>query len=155
MSTSQNDTFQSFLPLYDAVPEEWEQAKPFIVEVFKRIATTLNIREVGYYLDEEVLTGKQFYPTSGNPQEFRSIFRKVIPCTGGLVAGNNSFAHGLIIDVNFTLVDMWCAASNSSTFVGTIFCNDDTINYDVTNINIDSDGTYDRANIFIEYTQEI
>ena len=34
----------SFVPVYDAVPDKWDDARPFIVEQLKRISNAVNIR---------------------------------------------------------------------------------------------------------------
>ncbi len=147
--------FESYVPVYDFIPDDWEEARPALVEQLKKISNAVNVREIGWYLDEELLSGKAFFPSVvSNPPQFRSIFRKVIDCSP-LVIGVNSFAHGLTVDSNFSLIDLWCSATDSVAFTGTIFCNEDTINYDVMNINITSAAAYDRAYAVIEYIQEV
>lgn len=163
MSTNTSATFESYLPVYPYIPEEWEQAREILIEHVKMISNVVNTREIGYFLDEQLLAGKFLYPGATNTQQFRSVFRLVIN-TGGIVAGLNTFAHGLTVDDTFTLLDLWCAASNSSTFVGTPINGTGNIeasregldiNYDVTYVYVLSNGTYDRANIIIEWTQEV
>ena len=83
---TQDQFFESYLPVYDSVPEKWEDGRVFLIEQLKKISNVVNVREIGWYLDEEVLTGKQFIPLATSSQEFRSVFRKVIDC-GTLVAG--------------------------------------------------------------------
>ena len=152
--------FESYVPTYDVVPEVWEDARPFLVEQLKKITDGVNIREIGWYLDEELLTGKTFYPSvneladGGTSQQFRAIFRKVIDF-GSIAIGLNTKAHGIIVDNNFTLVQLWASATNSSTFRSVTFSNPDTIWMDATNINIISDGSYDRCNAIVEYIQEV
>ena len=63
MTYNSSQIFESYIPVYDAVPEGWEQARPFIVEQLKALANAANIREIGWYLDEELLSGKQFIPS--------------------------------------------------------------------------------------------
>jgi hypothetical protein len=149
--------FESYVPVYDAVPEKWEDARPFIVEVLKKITNGVNLREIGWYLDEELLSGKAFIPgvtpPGDNPGQFRQILRKVI-IVGPVTAGVTSVPHGIVVDANFTLIDLWATFSNTTALVGTIVSNSDTINYDVTNINITSNGTYNLCFAFIEYCQE-
>lgn len=147
--------FESYVPVYDFIPDDWEEARPALVEQLKKISNAVNVREIGWYLDEELLSGKAFFPSVvSNPPQFRSIFRKVVDCSP-LIIGVNSFAHGIDIDSNFSLIDLWCSATDSVGFTGTIFCNEDTINYDVTDINITSAAAYDRAYAVIEYIQEV
>lgn len=164
MTINTSARFESYLPVYPYIPDKWEDAREILIEHMKLISNVVNSREIGYFLDEELLAGKFMYPGTTNNQELRSVFRLVID-TGGLVAGlNPPFPHGLTVDIKFTLIELWAAASNSTTFVGTEINGTGNIaaartgldiNYDATNIYILSNGTYDRANIFIEYMTEI
>jgi len=158
MTPIDSTVFDSYLPVYDAIPEQWEEAKPFLVEVLKKISNTVNIREIGWLLDEELLSGKAFIPGAtipgNNPGEFRQVLRKVIDI-GPIAIGVNSVAHGIVFDVNFTLIDLWAAATNSTTFIAAPFCNEDTIIMDSININITSTAAYDRCFAFVEYIQEL
>ncbi len=151
--------FESYVPVYDAVPEKWEDAREFLVEHLKKISNAVNIREIGWFLDEELLSGKQFIPSNaqaiiaGSPPLARTVLRKVVDCSP-LVAGPNTFAHGINFDANFTLIDLWVAATNSGTLVAQVIT-DSNVTLDATNININSPGAFDRAFCVIEYIQEL
>jgi len=149
--------FESYLPVYDTVPEKWEEAREFLVEHLKKISNAVNIREIGWFLDEELLSGKQFIPSSINPngemQQFRTVLRIVINVSP-LVAGANSYAHGIVVDSNFTLIDMWVAATRSATPIAQVIT-DTKVTIDATNININSPGAFNRAYAVVEYIQEI
>ncbi len=60
MTTPNDQFFESYLPVYDTVPKEWEDARVIFVEYFKKISNAVNAREIGFFLDEEVLSGKSF-----------------------------------------------------------------------------------------------
>jgi len=156
MNSSQD--FESYVPVYDAVPEKWEDARPFIVEQLRKITNAVNIREIGWFLDEELLSGKAFIPgknTGGTSQQFRSILRKVIVFPG-LVAGVNTQAHGLTVNANFTLIQLFGAATDAVAFTGEPIPNGaDTISYDATNIIITVAAAYTRAYAVIEYIEEL
>lgn len=147
----------SYVPVYDTVPEKWEQARPFLVEQLKKITNAVNIREIGFFLDEELLSGKAFIPGTtimgNNPGQFRQILRIVV-VFGPITAGLMTRAHNVTVDANFTLIALWACAFNSSTLVGTQFGNSDTISMDVMNIYITSNGTYDKCYAVMEYVQE-
>jgi len=154
---SQN--LESFVPVYDAIPDQWESARPFIVEQLRKISDGVNVRVIGWYLDQELLSGKAFIPgvnneTGGTSQQFRSILRKVV-VFGAITAGLNQIPHGIVVDNNFTLIQLWASATNSSTFRSVTFSNPDTIYMDATNIYIVSDGSYDRCFAYCEYIQEL
>jgi len=150
--------FESYVPVYDAIPDKWEDARPFIVEHLKKIANAVNVREIGWLLDEELLSGKAFIPgknTGGTSQQFRSVLRKVIVFPG-LTVGVNTQPHGLTVDANFTLIQLFGAATNSVAFTGEPIPNGaDTISYDATNIIITVAAAYTRAHAVIEYIEEL
>lgn len=157
MNNSQN--FESFVPVYDTVPESWEEGRQFLVEHLKKISNAVNVREIGYYLEEELLSGGSFTPpastttiTSAGSNQFRSILRKMISFSP-LVAGANVRAHGVNFNNNFRLIKIYGAATNTGTLIA------DPIAFgtpamDATNINVVSAGAYDLAQVVIEYILE-
>jgi hypothetical protein len=158
---SDNQQLETFVPVYDAVPEKWEDAKPFIVEQLKRISNAINIREIGWFLDEELLSGKSFIPSAtpmndlSTSQVFRTVLRKVIVFPG-LTPGVNTQAHNITIDANFSLIQLFGAATSIATLTGEPIPNGvDTISYDATNIIITVAAAYQRAWAIIEYIQEV
>lgn len=171
---SLNDqNFESYVPVYDTVPEEWEQARPFLVEVLKKISNAVNIREIGWLLDEEVLSGKSFIPGAtlpgNNPSLFRSVLRKVI--IFGALPNNSakSVPHGLNVDSNFTLINLYGAASDPVNLQyvplpyaePTSLTNEISLQMDSTNVKIVTGASvfprsnYTRSYVVIEYIQEL
>ncbi len=155
-----SQVFESYVPVYDVIPETYDEAKPFVVEQLKKITEGVNIREIGWYLDEELLTGKQFIPglnNAGNSQtaqNYRSIFRKVID-VGPLVAGLNAGKlHGITFDFNFTLIDIWVAGTNSTTLTARNINPNDVL-MTATQIIITSPQAFNRAFCIVEYILEI
>jgi hypothetical protein len=160
MNSSTDQRLESFVPVYDAVPEGWNEARPFIVEQLKRISNAVNIREIGWFLDEELLSGKAFIPGAsalnnvGTSQTFRTILRKVID-VGPLVAGANApVVHGITFDANFTLIDLWVTGTNSTTFTAREISGNDVI-MGATTLTITSPQAFDRSFAFVEYIQEL
>lgn len=158
--TLSSQQFESFVPVYDTVPEDWKDARTFLVEHLKKISNAVNVREIGFYLDQEVLSGKQFIPTSemssnlsSTSEQFRSVLRKVVDVSP-LTAGANTFPHDITYDANFTLIDLWVSATDSSGLTSQVITNTD-ITLDATDININSPGAFDRAFAFVEYIQEV
>jgi hypothetical protein len=113
---SQN--FESYVPVYDFIPEEWEEARQAIIEQLKKLANAVNTREIGWFLDEELLSGKQFYPGVNNVQQFRTILRTVIPFGALPNAGTKAVAHNVDVDENFSLISMWLSATDPVNLVG-------------------------------------
>jgi hypothetical protein len=159
MNNIDSQVFESYVPVYDAVPEKWEDARQFLVEHLKKISNAVNIREIGWYLDEELLSGKQFIPSNamalvqGTAPLSRTILRKVVDCSP-LVAGANNFAHDIVFDSNFTLIDLWVAATDSVALIAQVIT-DSNVTLDNMDINITSPGAFDRAFCVVEYIQEV
>jgi len=146
---SQN--LESYVPVYDVAPQTWEEGMPFIVEQLKKLANAVNAREIGFFLDQELLSGKSFIPGvnissgGGSSQQFRTILRKVITFPG-LTAGVNTQPHEVTVDANFSLIQMFGAATNATALTGEPLPNGaDTITYDVTNIYVTVAAAYTRA----------
>lgn len=159
MIPSDSQQLESFVPVYDTVPDKWEDARPFLVEQLKRISNAVNIREIGWFLDEELLSGKAFIPGSeplgdlSTSQVFRQILRKVIVFPG-LIPGVNTIPHNIVNDANYEQIALWACATNSTTLTSTVFGNSDTIRVIGPNVIVTSDGTYDRCKAYLEYIQE-
>ena len=159
MNDLSSQEFESYLPVYDEVPQKWEDAHPFLVEVLKKISNAVNLQEIGWYLDEELLSGKAFIPVElppgdATPQQFRQVLRKVIDL-GPLIAGVNSGVdHRIVFDVNFTLIDLWVAGTNSGTLTAREISGNDVL-MTATQFIITSPQVFDRAFAFCEYIQEL
>lgn len=154
-----SQVFESFVPVYDAVPETWDQARPFLVEQLKSISNGTNIRQIGWYLDEELVSGKQFIPSettalTGMNEQYRTIFRKVIDCSPLIAGVNPPIPHGITFDSNFTLIHIYVSGTNSVTLMArTITGNDVVMNS--SDINITSPAAFDRAFAIVEYILEV
>lgn len=162
MSNRSSQQFESFVPAYDVAPKEWdEEGRTFTVEQNRKFANAINVREIGFFLDEELLTGKQFIPgvndvgSGSTSQQFRSILRKVIVFPG-LSVGTNTQPHGISVDANFSLIEMFGSAVNSTALTGEPLPNgSDTISYTSTDVIINVANSYDRAWVTMEYIQEL
>lgn len=156
MTLPLSQQFESYIPVYDVIPENWESARQILTEYLKKITNAVNIREIGWFLEEELLSGQQFIPgvtSSPIDQQFRSVFRKVIN-TGALVPGvNPGIAHGVTFDANFTLIHLWVSGTLISTNAKTITGND--VNMTTTQIVITSPQAFDRSFCTIEYIKEL
>jgi len=169
---SDNEMLDSYIPVYDAIPETWNDARPFLIEQLKQISNAINIREIGWFLDEELLSGKAFIPTSntlsdgGTSQQFRQVLRKVIDFGTLPNAGTKSIPHGINVTSNFTLVTLYGAATDPVALIGFQFPYADPIaiinavalTIDATNVNITTGinrSNFTRAFIVIEYLQEL
>jgi hypothetical protein len=164
MTTNTSQQFESYVPIYDDVPAKWEEARNLIVEIFRKHANAINDREIGWYLLQQLLTGKSMYASASSTtaSQFRSIFRMTV--NFGALPNNTtkSVAHGITVDGNFTLVQIWGSATKpTATYAaipipyasGTLNKNIE-INIDATNINITTSidySGYTLSTVVIEY----
>ena len=134
----------------------------------KKISNAINIREIGWYLDEELLSGKAFIPGISNvannvTQQFRQVLRKVIDF-GALQLGTKSVPHGIVFDARFTLIQLWASSTDPVAFVAipipfvSVTGGDIEINMTATNINIScatNRASFTRCTVVVEYLQEL
>ncbi len=172
MSGPNSQIFESYVPVYDTVPESWEEAREFLVEHLKKISQAVNIREIGWWLDEELLSGKQLFPSAlpsltGTSQQYRQILRKVVDFGPLPVTGSKRVAHGILFDDNFTLIQLFAAATDITrhfaipipyvelnTNLQVQILIDNTYVYIITTGTFDF-SVYTRCIVTIEYTQEL
>jgi hypothetical protein len=167
-----SQVFESYVPVYDVVPDKWEDARPFIVEQLKKITNAVNLREIGWFLDEELLSGKAFIPGNNNivngatNQTFRQILRKVIDFGTLPAAGTKSVPHYIVVDANFTLIQMWASATDPIgltmlpiPYETPVALNQNiALDMDATNVNITvgiNRTNFTRCFVIIEYIQEL
>lgn len=171
MQPQDSQILESYVPVYDVAPDKWEDARPFIVEQLKSHANAINVREIGFYIDEELLSGKAFIPSteqlvdSGDSQQFRSILRKVIDFGALPNATTKSIPHDIVFDMNFTLIQLWASATDPINFIAIPIPFDSAglaqgiqITMDATYINIKTQSnrsTFTRCFVIIEYIQEL
>jgi hypothetical protein len=139
------------------------------VEQLKKISNAINLREIGWFLDEEVLSGKAFIPgvsvPGNNPGQYRQILRKVIDFGPLPNATTKPIPHGILFDSNFTLMQLYAAATDPIgltavpvTLAGVTAANDIQIYMDSINVNISTTSNqskYTRCFVVIEYLQEL
>lgn len=108
-----NNNLSTYVPVYDYIPEEWEQAREALIQYLRLISNGINYRDVGTYYNQEVLAGQRFVPTS-NQADYRSVFRKVIKF-GALGIATKSVAHGITINSNTRFTRIYGTANQPST----------------------------------------
>jgi hypothetical protein len=171
-SPSDNQQLESYVPVYDVVPENWEEARAFLVEQLKRLALAVNIREIGWFLDEELLSGKAFIPgtnnvaSAGTSQTFRTVLRKVVDFGALPAAGTKSVPHGINFDANFSLTFLGGYATDPVAFVAfplpyadpILLVDAVALTIDATNVNVTvgiDRSSFTRCFVTIEYIQEL
>lgn len=99
----------TFVPVYSETPPEWDDARGYITETFKRLGNTVNTRESGSYVDVEVVNGQQFVPGTG--RDTRSVFRKVVKFGALPNAAIKRVAHGIATTANTRITRIYAAAT--------------------------------------------
>lgn len=154
--------FESYVPVYDAIPETWEEGRQFLTEQLKRISNAINVREIGWFLDEELLSGKTLFPgtfSEGNsaPLQNRQILRFTID-SGALTTGSgNVITTDIVFDTRFRLFDCWVAATDIGTLTAQIITDEHvqlTQSGGFVVVTITSPGNYSNSTLILEYTQE-
>ena len=161
MTTSQK--FDSYLPVYDTVPDDWQKAREILVEDLREISEAVNTREIGWYIEDEILTGKQCFsnaPTTdlGTNQVFRSIFRKTIDFGPLPNSSTKSVPHGIQFNANFTLIHLYASATDPVGLTAFSLPGvTSSVIMDATNINITTTANltnYTRVIVVVEYLKE-
>lgn len=109
-----NQNLSTFTPVYNYIPEKWEESRAALTQLLRQISNGVNIRDVGFYYTEETLTGQRFVPTD-NQQNYRSVFRKVIRIGALPGASPKSVAHGITVSANTRFTSIYGTANNPST----------------------------------------
>jgi len=61
------------------VPDSFENTPEFNTKTFRQHARKINVKDSGFYVDEEIINDQRFFNTV-NRQIFHTIFRKVVDC---------------------------------------------------------------------------
>lgn len=167
-----------FIPVYDFIPENWEDARRVLVEHLRQISEAVNISEKGYYVDTETFAGKFWTPRArasiNDPIEYRNVIRKVVDLGGlndfssGTPPNTQSVAHGIDFTEESFITALYGAATDPAASdlnaaiplpfldVGTL-ANGIQLDIDGTNINLTSSADYSAytsAWVVIEYVEE-
>jgi hypothetical protein len=118
MTYNSSQIDESYIPVYDTVPEKWEEARVFLNEKLKAISNALDIREIGWFLDEETLTGQQFIPATTSNQQYQPIFRMVINFGVLPDSSTKSVAHNVEVNELFVLMNLYISATDPSDLIG-------------------------------------
>lgn len=99
------------------------QFRELLVRLYQNInamALVLNIKDSGYYVQDEFINGQQFFPNpsltsaSSTTPVFRSVVRKVINFGALSNTAAKSVAHGLTINSSYTFTRIYGCSSDTS-----------------------------------------
>lgn len=153
----QSEDLQAFIPVYESIPDKWEEAQQFLTEFFRKVSIGINSRERGFYVDDEILSGQMFFPGIGD--DYRGVFRKVVNFGTLPNTAAKSVAHGLTIDSNVSFTRLYGMATDPVSLKGIpLPCR--TIDLEITSTSIiitttSNRSSYTRCFVVIEYIQEL
>lgn len=127
-----NSEMGAFLPTTDvfdrstiaAMDVQSPEFKDFLVRLYQRtneIALAINIRDAGFYVEEEFINGQQWFQNkaltskSSQSPQMRQVYRKVIDA-GALpgAAGTQTTAHEIGITTSYSFTRIYGAASDTT-----------------------------------------
>jgi hypothetical protein len=99
--------------------------KELLVRLYQNInniANVLNLKDTGYYLNQEFVNGQLYFPNpnynSSTPEDpgFRQVWRLVVNFGPLPAAGSTSKPHGLTINSGVTFTRIYATASDTTGF---------------------------------------
>ena len=130
--------------------------------LYKKIASSVNSRELGFYFTEETATFQEYFEPN-NPQGRRNVYRKVIDFGALPAAGSSTAAHSISFDSNYRLTRLYGASSDPTgllyiplPYASPTLANNIELSLDSTNV-IVTVGTdrsaFTTTYVVIEYTK--
>ena len=106
--------FDSYLPVYQDIPSDWESARQFLLERLREINETLNIKDYGLYIDRDTLNCQAWLP-GADGVEYRDVIRHVVDI-GALpnfaVVNPLVVAHGIVFSENTSITRLYGTATD-------------------------------------------
>lgn len=164
-------TTQTFDPSLVGEDKKLKELMARLYQAINSISVVVNIKEGGYYIQNEFVTGALFFPnpalTSQTAQQptYRQIYRLIVDFGSLPNNSTKSVPHGLLIDARFRIV-LISAASTKPTaafseipipYSSTTAADIIELNIDATDVNITthSDKTaYTLTTVIIEYIKQ-
>lgn len=142
--------------------EEKKLFEDRLEELLRKIASTINTKEGGVYLPEELLTFQQYF-TSGDPQTLRNVYRFVVDFGALPNTGSTSVAHGLTFDSNTRLTRAYGGSTDPTAvqflplpFSSPTLANNVSLEVDGTNVTITTGSnrsSFTATTVVLEYTK--
>lgn len=119
MNYGPTNTISPYLPEEFQLPVDEKQYREFISERERRTASNVNIREIGQFELQELLSGQTWFTVSNNPKRSRSVFRKVIDFGALPNATTKSVAHNITMTSTGFFTKVIAVAKNPTAAAGT------------------------------------
>jgi len=141
--------------------------KELLIRLYQNINTislALNLKDSGYYVQQEFMTGQVFFPDANNNASGRQSFRTVV--NFGALPNNTTglMAHGIDVFNSFIFTRMYGCASNQITmsYLPIPYASAATVDIielsaDATNVYITTSSdlsAYTQTYIILEYVKE-
>ena len=110
--SSDQPALESQLPISIELPEEPDNFRNRVNDLYQKIAATVNTKEGGLYVPLEKTTGQQYFDPL-NPQKNKNVYRMVVDFGALPNAGAKTVSHGIQgWDENFRLTRAYGAATD-------------------------------------------
>lgn len=146
----------------DVNSDEFKELLARLYQTVNNIANVLNIKDTGYYLQSEFVTGALYFnPTTADPLKQRPVFRIVIN-TGALAAGANPTNHNLTIGATWNFVRIYGAANGAPNYYPLPYASPNpgatniavTVNATQVIVTNNSGNTFTTSYVVLEYVKE-
>lgn len=147
-----------------------DEFKELLIRLYQTVnssALATNLKETGYYLVQEFVTGGVYFNVNNNFDRLRPIYRMVVNFGALPAAGTKSVAHTIpAVTGTFSWVKIYATATDPIAVTGipipfssaNAVADNLEITVDATNVNITTGGTdysaYTRTFVVLEYIKE-
>ena len=87
----------AYVPLSNPLPLDGDKLRISLEEMYKRLGSAVNCRDIAIYNTVESITGQQFFPFQGNAK-YRQTYRKVIDFGQLPTSSTKNVAHGIPVN---------------------------------------------------------
>ncbi len=151
----------------DVQSDEFKELLIRLYQTVNNSALATNLKDTGYYLVQEFVTGAVYFNTNNDFNRLRPVYRMVVDFGALPAAGTKSVAHNIpAVTSTFSWVKIYGTATNPTAVTGipipfsssTAVASNLQITVDATNVNITTGGTnysaYTRTFVVLEYIKE-
>lgn len=142
------------------LPEDPHQLIVKLTDNNRDVANAVNVREIGSYVQDEIVTGSVLYSSTSN-QTTVPVYRKVIRFGALPNTATKTVAHGINITNQFIFLKAWATANDPTglTFISFGFSDPTTaqalsLSVTATNVSILANSNYSNftsCNVVLEY----
>lgn len=155
--SSDQSSLQSQLPLSIELPEDQQEFRFKVNDLYQRTASSINTKEGGLYLPEEKTNGQQYFDPL-NPQKNKNVYRMVVDFGALPNMTSKSVAHNIVgWNSDFRLTRAYGAATDPIALEALPIPNDGILlSINSTNVTVTTTSNlsaYTSTTIVIEYAK--